>query len=144
MGAVAVHIALLYIIHQFNYNISMIQPKSESESEPSMSSGRTSPVSDISDISSISSSRPRLLKPNRMASDLFSAPVTRLYQERRSRQHGDDSFNTLFGSPPSHRSRRPLSVNTITGQKIGLKQTSVAQASAPAPAAHTSAVMKVR
>jgi len=127
----AVHIALLSIIHQFNYEISMIQPKSEyvvnvmlhftiiepvisvsnvrSELEPSMSSGRTSPVSDISDISSISSSRPRLLKQDRMASDLFSAPVTRLYQERRSRQHGDDSFNNLFGSPPSHRSRRPLS-----------------------------------
>merc|ERR1711862_25101 len=126
------------------YDISMIQPRPESESECSMSSGRSSPGSDISDVNIY---RPRPIKQNRMASDLFSAPATpapsRLYQERRSKHHGDDSFNNLFGADPSQRSRRPLPVNTITGEKIGLKQTATTQM-ATSTAAPASFVMKIK
>jgi len=87
------------------YDISMIQPRPESESEFSMSSGRSSPGSDISDVNIY---KPKI-RQNRMASDLFSAPApSRLYQERRSKHHGDDSFNNLFGADPSQRGRRPL------------------------------------
>merc|ERR1712018_726 len=123
-----------------HYNISMIQPRPESESECSMSSGRSSPGSDISDVNIY---RPKI-KQNRMASDLFSAPVpSRLYHERRSKHHGDDSFNNLFGADLSRRSRRPLPVNTITGEKIGLKQTATTQMATSA-AAPASFVMKIR
>merc|ERR1719422_922100 len=119
----------------------MIQPRPESESECSMSSGRSSPGSDISDVNIY---RPRSVKQNRMASDLFSAPgPSRLYQERRSKHHGDDSFNNLFGADPSQRSRRPLPVNTITGEKIGLKQSATTQM-ATSTAAPASFVVKIR
>merc|ERR1719422_2221328 len=115
------------------YDISMIQPRPESESECSMSSGRSSPGSDISDVNIY-----KPAKQNRMASDLFSAPApSRLYQERRSKHHGDDSFNNLFGSDPSQR------VNTITGEKIGLKQSATTQM-ATSTAAPASLVMKIR
>merc|ERR1711862_775345 len=115
------------------YDISMIHPRPESEFECSMSSGRSSPGSDISDVNIY-----RPAKQNRMASDLFSAPApSRLYQERRSKHHGDDSFNNLFGADPSQR------VNTITGEKIGLKQSATTQM-ATSTAVPASFVMKIR
>merc|ERR1711862_575981 len=121
------------------YDISMIHPRPESEFECSMSSGRSSPGSDISDVNIY-----RPAKQNRMASDLFSAPApSRLYQERRSKHHGDDSFNNLFGADPSQRGRRPLPVNTITGEKIGLKQSATTQM-ATSTAVPASFVMKIR